>query len=214
MSLFEKYPYTNFHEMNLDWIIRMIKLLDREVDDFVAYNKITFRGTWSGEPYPQWSVVDNGAGDAYLAIKPVPANVPLTDDEYWTKIESYSDIYTAFNSRISALETGLTNVNNRVNQLYETHYDYATNAGLTFNFIKIGNVCQMYTSGTATEDIPAGNSIVTIPATFRPLVNFDIWDDYREARVHINADGSITSSTTFTTGSVAILAATYIVAST
>lgn len=25
MSIFNEYPYTNFHEMNLDWIIKEIK---------------------------------------------------------------------------------------------------------------------------------------------------------------------------------------------
>lgn len=32
MGLFEHFPYSNFHEMNLDWILKKIKELDEKVD--------------------------------------------------------------------------------------------------------------------------------------------------------------------------------------
>ena len=34
MGLFEQFPFTNFHEMNLDWVINEIKNLGNEVDNF------------------------------------------------------------------------------------------------------------------------------------------------------------------------------------
>lgn len=104
--MFDKYPYTNIHELNLDWIIRKIRYVEDVVDDFVAFNKVTFRGQWDGSPYPAWSVVDDGLGNGFLSLKAVPANVPLSDPEYWQQVASYSTIYSAFNSRISALESG------------------------------------------------------------------------------------------------------------
>ena len=33
MGLFEQFPYTNFHDLNLDWIIAKIKELDEKVDN-------------------------------------------------------------------------------------------------------------------------------------------------------------------------------------
>lgn len=33
MGLFEQFPYANFHELNLDWILKKIKELDEKVDN-------------------------------------------------------------------------------------------------------------------------------------------------------------------------------------
>lgn len=32
MALFDNFPYTNFHELNLDWVVRILKALDGRVD--------------------------------------------------------------------------------------------------------------------------------------------------------------------------------------
>lgn len=34
MGLFEQFPYTNFHELNLDWLLQKVKQLDSKVDSF------------------------------------------------------------------------------------------------------------------------------------------------------------------------------------
>lgn len=33
MGVFEHFPYTNFHDLNTDWILKIIKELDAEVDN-------------------------------------------------------------------------------------------------------------------------------------------------------------------------------------
>lgn len=33
MGVFEQFPYTNFHDLNLDWIIKKVKDLDNKVND-------------------------------------------------------------------------------------------------------------------------------------------------------------------------------------
>lgn len=32
MGLFEQFPYTNFHELNLDWLLNIVKMLEQRVD--------------------------------------------------------------------------------------------------------------------------------------------------------------------------------------
>lgn len=38
---FDKYPYTDFHEINLSWVIDIIKKLDFKCDDLEEYIKTT-----------------------------------------------------------------------------------------------------------------------------------------------------------------------------
>ena len=42
MAIFENFPYTNVHELNLDWIIKTVKELGLKVDDLddIVNNKI------------------------------------------------------------------------------------------------------------------------------------------------------------------------------
>lgn len=105
MGIFHDYPYTNFHELNIDWILKKMKELDEVVEDFVAFNKITFSGSWDGNiTYPAWTIVDDGSGNGYISIKAVPANVPLSNSDYWQKVADYDALYAAFDQRISDLE--------------------------------------------------------------------------------------------------------------
>lgn len=38
MGVFEHFPYANFHEMNLDWLLRAMKELDKKDDDLETLN--------------------------------------------------------------------------------------------------------------------------------------------------------------------------------
>ena len=103
--MFNFYPYTDFHEMNLDMIIEMIKKLTGEVHDFKVVNKITFFGDWDiTKQYPAWSIVNVGLADGYISIKPVPVGVNYTDTNYWVHVANYSALYADMQNRIIALE--------------------------------------------------------------------------------------------------------------
>ena len=106
--LFNKYPYTDMHELNLDWILAKMKELDQQMDDFTALNAIKWAGEWDpNRSYEAWSVVKDANDDAYISIKAVPAGVLLTNSAYWTFAFDYSVLYADFVERLDALEASL-----------------------------------------------------------------------------------------------------------
>ena len=102
--MWHKYPYTDLHETNLDMILKMIKDLTHEVEDFKVINKITFYGPWDiTEQYPAWAIVDDN-NNGYISLQPVPVGVPLTNADYWVMVADYSALYANITTRIVALE--------------------------------------------------------------------------------------------------------------
>ena len=101
------YPYNNFHELNLDWLIAKMKELDIKFDEFKVVNNITFSGAWDiTKQYPAWTIVsDNNIG--YVSIQPVPAGVVLTNTDYWVEVIDYT-------AQIAGLETRVIDLENTV----------------------------------------------------------------------------------------------------
>lgn len=121
--IWNEYPYTDAHELNLDWIIKIIKKVEHVVDDFTVFNTMTWAGSWdASKSYVKWSIVQDADGNGFLAVKPVPANVPLDNTEYWVAIANYDALYAAFGSRLDAVENTLDDVVTDVNLLTNRRY--------------------------------------------------------------------------------------------
>lgn len=105
--MFNNYPYTDTHELNLDWIIKKMKELEIEFDEFKVVNNITFSGTWDiTKNYPAWTIVsDNNIG--YVSLQPVPAGVPLTNGAYWVEVIDYTAQIAGLENRVIAIEDDL-----------------------------------------------------------------------------------------------------------
>ena len=90
MGIFDNFPYTNFHELNLDWILKMLQQIDKTMSEFVAINALKY-----ADPI-QWSiirqyekntiVIDPLTGTAYISVQPVPSGVAITNTDYWTVV--------------------------------------------------------------------------------------------------------------------------------
>ena len=104
MGLFENFPYTNFHELNLDWILHELKELETEITNFVAINSVKYANPiiWDiTSQYETNTVVLDSSGNAYLSVQPVPAGVSLDREEYWTKIGNFSALWDSVRSAIT-----------------------------------------------------------------------------------------------------------------
>ena len=104
MGLFENFPYANFHELNLDWILHELKELETEITNFVSINSVKYANpiTWDiTSQYETNTVVLDSSGNAYLSVQPVPAGVALDREEYWTKIGNFSALWDSVRSAIT-----------------------------------------------------------------------------------------------------------------
>ena len=100
MGFFNEYPYTNLHELNIDYILKKVSSIEYDVKNFIENNELSFKGEWSiDKSYPQNSIVLHEY-NGYLAIKPVPAGVNIDNTDYWVMVIDYSQIFLNLDSRV------------------------------------------------------------------------------------------------------------------
>lgn len=105
-----KWPYTNFHELNLDWILETLKKQDAAIADFISLNSITYANPLQWDitrQYPKNQVVLDTNGDGYLSVQPVPVGVEIDNTDYWTKIGNFSKLWSTVKLAITAADEGL-----------------------------------------------------------------------------------------------------------
>ena len=88
MGMFDHFPYTNFHELNLDWILQTLKEIETTMDQFVAINSLKYADPIQWTIIRQYAkntiVIDPLTGTAYISVHPVPSGVLLTNTYYWS----------------------------------------------------------------------------------------------------------------------------------
>lgn len=105
-----RWPYTNFHELNLDWILETLKKQDAAIADFISLNSITYANPLQWDitrQYPKNQVVLDTNGDGYLSVQPVPVGVKIDNTDYWTKIGNFSELWSTVKLAITAADEGL-----------------------------------------------------------------------------------------------------------
>lgn len=88
-----EYPYTNIHEINLDWVIKNVEELRALVDKYVVnYDGITYADPiqWSSSvAYPVHTIVIDRSYNAYMSKTDVPQYTPLSDGDFWLQIGNF-----------------------------------------------------------------------------------------------------------------------------
>lgn len=85
-----KYSRTDFHELNLDWLISDVRTLAEILKNFININTIKYADPIQWNITKQYEantvVIDGNTGTAYLSVQPVPSGVALSNTDYWTVI--------------------------------------------------------------------------------------------------------------------------------
>ena len=105
-----RWPYTNFHELNLDWILAELEKQNAAIADFISLNSITYANPLQWDitrQYPKNQVVLDTNGDGYLSVQPVPVGVEIDNTDYWTKIGNFSELWSTVKLAITAADEGL-----------------------------------------------------------------------------------------------------------
>lgn len=143
MGVFEQFPYTNFHDLNLDWILKTLVDQNKTLAEFVASSTLTYAEPlqWNiTSQYTKNTVVVGLDGTAYMSIQAVPAGIEITDTNYWQPIFKFSGYIQDLEAQIASNEGSNTNSSR------------AYTAGtLIFNNDKLYR---------ATQDIPAGRQLL------------------------------------------------------
>ena len=102
-------PYTNFHDLNLDWIIEVLNEFDTKLTNFVSLATIKYANPiqWNiTSQYEANTVVVDSNGNAYLSVQPVPSGVSLDRTEYWTKIGNFDELWANVKKAITPNDEG------------------------------------------------------------------------------------------------------------
>lgn len=123
---FNQFPYSNVHELNLDWLLQEIKNQSSFIRDFaknntiIAHNPIEWDITTQ---YPANNIVFHKYV-AYLSVDNVPAGVDISNTDYWLPV---FDGHAIFQSILGELDDLETNVNGLTNALKNKTVDYLNN---------------------------------------------------------------------------------------
>ena len=104
-----KVPYTNFHDLNLDWIIEVLNEFNTKLTNFVSLATIKYADPLQWDITNQYeanTVVVDSNGNAYLSVKPVPSGVSLDRVEFWTKIGNFDELWADVKKAITPNDEG------------------------------------------------------------------------------------------------------------
>lgn len=104
-----KAPYTNFHDLNLDWIIEVLNEFNTRLTNFVSLATIKYADPlqWNiTNQYEANTVVVDSNGNAYLSVQPVPSGVSLDRTEFWTKIGNFDELWADVKRAITPNDEG------------------------------------------------------------------------------------------------------------
>ena len=102
-------PYTNFHDLNLDWIMDELNEFNTKLTNFVSLATIKYADPIQWDITSQYeanTVVVDSHGNAYLSVQPVPSGVSLDRTDFWTKIGNFDELWADVKKAITPNDEG------------------------------------------------------------------------------------------------------------
>lgn len=136
MAFYDKFPYTNFQELNLDWILQYLKEQEERIKDFIAVSTIKYADPiqWNiaSQYEPNTVVIDGETGLAYISVQAVPTGIAITNTAYWTKIFDLSEVLDMF---VEQFGDSITDLTERVDEI-ESEIDSSGNRKKKIAFLR------------------------------------------------------------------------------
>lgn len=167
MGLFENFPYTNFHELNLDWIIKTMKALDEKVDSIEdrIYNKSK---AYTDEQIAILRNEFNSLEDEFIAFK---ADVNKMFAAYTAKQDkAFADYKALVDAQIDLLEQEIRDAKAELQTLLAQANAY-TDASMQMLLLQIPSIIRDQIKTALVYNLLTGK-YVTIQAMFDYLCMF------------------------------------------
>ena len=103
MAFYDKFPYTNFHELNLDWILTKVRELQTDIDEINSWKE-----TFSAQINAQISNLISEVNKEFTKLK---ADIEKEFTDYRTETDAAVNArLTAFDGRIADIESKLHDI--------------------------------------------------------------------------------------------------------
>lgn len=167
MGLFEQFPYTNFHELNLDWIIKEIKDLNEKVDS-IEDRILNQAKAYTDE---QVGLLRNDFNDLMNQFTLFKADVNKQFAEYTAKQDkAFNDYKVLVNAQIDLLEQEIRDARAELKTMLRQANAY-TDASIAMVMLQLPDIITKNIKNAKVYNLLTGK-YVTIQAMFDFLCMF------------------------------------------
>lgn len=167
MGLFEQFPYANFHELNLDWILKKIKELDEKVDN-IEDRILKEANAYTDQQIAIIRNEFNELEDEFIAFK---SDVNAQFEAYTAKQDkAFADYKKLINAQIALLEQEIRDAKAELKTLLHQANAY-TDASIAMLLLQLPDIITKNIKNAKVYNLLTGK-YVTIQAMFDFLCMF------------------------------------------
>lgn len=167
MGLFEQFPYSNFHELNLDWILKKIKELDEKVDsieDRILQQANAYTDRKVAEVQAEFTALESEFNSFKADINAQFAAYTAKQDK------AFADFQKLVNAQIALLEQEIRDARAELQTLLKQANAY-TDASIQMVLLQLPDIITKNIKNAKVYNILTGK-YVTIQAMFDFLCMF------------------------------------------